>query len=52
MVKEKIYVIQARYESGWEDECYSDNRTEAKDDLRAYNENVPQRVHRMVVRCE
>ncbi len=46
-----LYVVQGKYEDayGWEDLTASDNRSEAADDLRAYNSNEPY-PHRMVQR--
>lgn len=45
-----IYVIQGNYGCGWEDVTASDDREEAKNDLRDYRLNQPEYPHRMVKR--
>lgn len=44
------YTIQGNYGQGWEDVCAYDNRKEAKEDLKAYLENEPQYLHRLIKR--
>lgn len=49
-----LYVIQGNYGygHGWEDLCASEDRREARADLKAYRENEPQTPHRMIKRRE
>ena len=46
------YAVQGRYEGphGWEDVCVEDTQAEADARLREYDENEPQRAHRIVRR--
>ncbi len=49
----KEYVIQGFYPGyGWVDVSAYDNKAEAQDDLRAYQENEPEYAHRLVTRDE
>ena len=47
----KVFVVQGNYGCGygWEDECCSVDRKEAREDLKAYRENSPY-PSRMVAR--
>jgi hypothetical protein len=48
------YIIQGYYGKlhGWEDLCEEDNREEAEERLREYNDNEPKSLHRMKVKKE
>lgn len=49
---EYLHVIQGNYgcAHGWEDLCFSDNRTEAFHDFIAYRDNEPEYPHRLIQR--
>ena len=49
-----LYVVQGYYGNlyGWEDLTQSENYTEARADLRDYNDNELQYSHRMIKRRE
>lgn len=34
-----VFVVQGNYGQGWEDECCSEIRKEAREDLKAYRQN-------------
>ncbi len=44
--------VQGGYGQGWEDLTQSENRAEARTDLRAYRANVPDYAHRLIRRRE
>lgn len=46
----KEWTIQGHYGRGWEDVSAYDNRTDARADLKAYNENERQYAHRLIMR--
>jgi len=46
-----LFVVQGFYSQGWEDLTQSENRTEARDDLKAYRENE-RGTFRMIQRRE
>ncbi|MCD0159681.1 hypothetical protein IHN63_00010 [Deinococcus sp. 6YEL10] len=46
-----LYVVQGAYGHGWEDLTASNDRTEARRDLKAYNENETA-PHRLITRRE
>lgn len=44
-----MWVVEGQYNSGeWEELTASDNRSEAKQSLREYEENEPEYPHRLV----
>lgn len=47
----KVFVVQGNYGAGtgWEDECCSTNRKEAREDLKSYRQNSPY-ASRMITR--
>ena len=49
-----VNVVQGNYGQGWEDECCSIDRKEAREDLKSYRENspYPSRLIRRRVRRE
>ena len=47
-----VYVVQGNYGQGWEDLTESDDRKEARSDLKSYNDNETQYVHRLITRRE
>lgn len=49
---EYLHVVQGKYEQGWEDLCQSENRSEARSDLRAYRANAPETEYRLIQRRE
>lgn len=46
-----LFVVQGFYGYGWEDLTQSENRTEARDNLKDYRENEPG-PHRLIKRRE
>jgi hypothetical protein len=36
-----VFVVQGNYGCGWEDECCSTDRREAREDLKSYRVNSP-----------
>jgi hypothetical protein len=49
-----LFVVQGYYGAGygWEDLCASEDRKEAREDLKSYRENETQYPHRMIRRRE
>ena len=47
-----VYVVQGNYGQGWEDLTESDDRKEARSDLKSYNDNETQYAHRLITRRE
>ncbi len=47
-----LNVVQGDYGHGWEDLTQSEDRAEARTDLRAYRDNVPEYAHRLIRRRE
>lgn len=47
-----LNVVQGDYGQGWEDLTQSEQRSEARTDLRAYRANVPEYPHRLIRRRE
>lgn len=41
------FIIQGKYGFGWEDLCEEEDRKEARQRLKEYNENEPQYPHRI-----
>lgn len=48
----EVKVLQGNYGCGWEDICQYDkeNYSESRDDLKAYRENAPEYVYRIITR--
>lgn len=49
---EYLHVVQGHYSHGWEDLTQSEDRGEAWADVRAYRENAPETVYRLIERRE
>ena len=45
-----VYVVQGNYGQGWEDVFESEDRKDAKDRLKEYNENEKEYSHRLITR--
>lgn len=45
-----VYVVQGNYGQGWEDVYESEDRKDAKDRLKEYNENEKEYSHRLITR--
>ena len=46
-----LFVVQGNYGYGWADECYEDNRKDARTRLREYLDNGPG-IYRLIQRRE
>lgn len=47
-----IFLIESNYGYGWEETTASENRREAREDLKAYRLNQPEYAHRLIKRRE
>lgn len=47
-----LYVVQGHYSYGWEDLTQSEDRSEARADLKAYQNNELGVAHRLIKRRE
>jgi len=45
-----VYVVQGNYGQGWEDVFESEDRKDAKDRLKEYNENEKEYAHKLITR--
>ena len=50
-MKKIIYVLQGNYGYGWDDLCEYEDKNEAREDKKCYEENEKY-PHRIIVRCE